>query len=106
VAASRMVLRLPGRLVRVPALAPDVYPSGMSAPEWHSIDSPVTRGWWQLRRAGELLAQLQPYAGGAVVHVYPSDQPWKACQGPAGSVEQGKRHAVRWLRARGLLESS
>lgn len=77
--------------------------SQMTTPEWHSIDSPVTRGWWQLRRGGEVLALVQPFEGRAHVNVYPSDQPWMARHGPAGSVEQGKRHAVRWLRARGVL---
>ena len=76
----------------------------MTTAAWHSIDSPVTCGWWQLRRGGEVLALVQPFEGAAQVNVYPSDQPWKARTGRAGSVGQGKRHAERWLRAVGVLE--
>jgi hypothetical protein len=76
----------------------------MDPATWHSIDSPVTRGWWQLRRGAEVLALVQPFEGAAQVNVYRSAEPWKARVGRAGSIKQGKRHAERWLRAMGVLD--
>jgi hypothetical protein len=76
----------------------------MTSAQWHSIDSPVTRGWWQLRRGSEVLALVQPFEGRAHVNVYRSGEPWRARGGRAASIEQGKRHAERWLRAVGVIE--